>query len=101
MPVKLENAGVEALLHVMVRVTAQFEMLGALVEELDIEGAYARHESVVAVLDCAMSRISEGTNYNSLAEATNQDETSYDDTDNIDKVDKTESSKSLKSIDHK
>ena len=64
MPVKLENdAGVEALLHVMVRETAQFEMLGALVEELDIEGAYARPESVVAVLDCAMSR---GSNSNAL-----------------------------------
>ena len=64
MPVKLENdAGVEALLHVMVRETAQVEMLGALVEKLDIEGAYARPESVVADIDCAMSR---GSDSNAL-----------------------------------
>ena len=67
MPVKLENAGVEALLHVMVRETAQFEMLGALVEELDIEGAYARHESVVAVIDCAMSRGSDSNDLLSIS----------------------------------
>ena len=63
MPVKLENAGVEALLHVMVRETAQFEMLGALVKKLDIEDAYARLESVVADIDCAMSR---GSDSNAL-----------------------------------
>ena len=48
-----------------------------------------------------MSHISDGTAYISVAEATNHDETSSDDTDNIDKVDKIESSKILKSIDHK
>ena len=60
MPVKLENdAGVEALLHVMERETTQVEMLGALVKKLDIEDAYVRSESVVAVIDCAMSRVSD------------------------------------------
>ena len=58
MPVKLENdAGVEALLHAMGRVTTQAEMLGALVKKFDIEFAYFRSESVVAVVDCAMSRL--------------------------------------------
>ena len=60
MPVKLENdAGVEALLHVMERETTQVEMLGALEKKLDIEDAYARPESVDAVIDCAMSRVSD------------------------------------------
>ena len=64
MPVKLENdAGVEALLHVMVRETAQFETLGALVKKLDIEDAYARLESVVADTDCAMIASSKPTDF--------------------------------------
>jgi hypothetical protein len=37
-----------------------------------------------------LSHYSDGTDYISLAEATNQDETSSDDPDNIDKVDKVE-----------
>ena len=58
MPVKPESdAGAEALLHVMERETAQGEMLGALVKKLDIEDAYVRSESVVTVVDCAMSRL--------------------------------------------
>ena len=58
MPEKLEiDAGVEVLLYVMERVTTQDEMLGALVKKLDIEDAYVRSESVVTVVDCAMSRL--------------------------------------------
>ena len=50
-PVKLENdAGVEALLHVMVRETTQDEMLGALVKKFDIEDVYVRSESAMQVL---------------------------------------------------
>jgi hypothetical protein len=57
-PEKLEiDAGVEVLLYVMERVTTQDEMLGALVKKLDIEDAYVRSESVVTVVDCAMSRL--------------------------------------------
>ena len=58
MPEKLEiDAGVEVLLYVMERVTTQDEMLGALVKKLDIEDGYVRSESVVTVVDCAMSRL--------------------------------------------
>ena len=57
-PEKLEtDAGVEALLYAMGRVTTQAEMLGALVKKFDIEFAYFRSESVVTVVDCAMSRL--------------------------------------------
>ena len=57
-PEKLEtDAGVEVLLYAMERVTTQDEMLGALVEKFDIEDAYVRSESVVTVVDCAMSRL--------------------------------------------
>ena len=57
-PEKLEtDAGVEALLYAMERVTTQAEMLGALGKKFDIEFAYFRSESVVAVVDCAMSRL--------------------------------------------
>ena len=58
MPEKLEtDAGVEVLLYVMERVTTQDEMLGALVKKFDIEDVYVRSESVVTVVDCAMSRL--------------------------------------------
>ena len=57
-PEKLEtDAGVEVLLYAMERVTTQDEMLGALVKKFDIEDAYVRSESVVTVVDCAMSRL--------------------------------------------
>ena len=57
-PEKLEtDAGVEVLLYVMERVTTQDEMLGALVKKFDIEDVYVRSESVVTVVDCAMSRL--------------------------------------------
>ena len=87
--------------YAMERETAQDEMLGALEKMVDIDDAYVRLGSVVAVIGCAMSHYSDGTNYISLAEATSQDETSSDDPDNIDKVDKIEASKIMKSIDHK
>ena len=48
--------------NVMERETAQDEMLGALVELLDIDDAYVRPESVVADTDCAMSRGSDSNN---------------------------------------
>ena len=58
MPEKLEiDAGVEVLLYAMERVTTQAEMLGALVKKFDIEDVYVRSESVVTVVDCAMSRL--------------------------------------------
>ena len=57
-PEKLEtDAGVEVLLYAMERVTTQDEMLGALVKKFDIGDAYVRSESVVTVVDCAMSRL--------------------------------------------
>ena len=55
MPVKPESdAGVDALLRVMERETAQDKMLGALEKKLDIDDVYVRLGSLVAVINCAM-----------------------------------------------
>ena len=88
MPVKLEyDAGVEALLHVMERETTQNEKLGALEKELDIEDAYVRPESVVAVIDCAMSRGSDSSEDIFHVKAYTSPETSsYDDANTYDLV---------------
>ena len=96
MPVKLEyDAGVEALLHVMERVTTQVEMLGALVKKLDIEDAYVRPESVVADIDYAMSCGSDSNNCISMLKHIQHAGTGSRDDANIYDVDTVEPFKSL------
>ena len=101
MPVKLEyDAGVEALLHVMERETTQNEMLGALEKELDIEDAYVRPESVVAVIDCAMSRGSDSSKCISMLKHIQHPGTGSRDDANIYDLDTFEPFKSTKTIDN-
>ena len=101
MPVKLEyDAGVEALLHVMERETTQNEMLGALEKELDIEDAYVRPESVVAVIDCAMSRGSDSSKCISMLKHIQDPGTGSSDDANIYDLDTFEPFKSTKTIDN-
>ena len=76
--------------NVMERETAQDEMLGALVELLDIDDAYVRPGSVVADSDCAMSAFSDSNEYISMLESIQHAQTgSYDDA-NIEDVDTVE-----------
>ena len=87
---KPEIAGVNALLRVMERVTAQAEMLGALGKLLDIDDAYVRQESFVAGTNCAMSRFSDSNEYISVVDSIQHDQTGSYDADIIDKVDTVE-----------
>jgi hypothetical protein len=70
------------------------------VELLDIDDAYVRFGSVVAVIDCAMSAFSDSNEYISMLESIQHAQTgSYDDA-NIDDVDTVEPFKKLKTIDN-
>ena len=77
--------------YVMERETAQDKMLGALEKMVDIDDAYVRLWSVVAVIDCAMSAFSDSNEYISMLESIQHAQTgSYDDA-NIEDVDIRES----------